>query len=254
MFEARFRQATVLKKIIEALKELVTDVNLEISQEGIALQAMDASHVALVTFFLRATDFEEYHCHRSQTLGISIASLSKIIKCADNEDSIVIRAEDQASMITFIFEGKNDDKLSEFNLNLLTLDSEHMGIPEQEYAAVVQMPSSDFTRICRELSQMSDTLNVDVNKERVVFSVNGDSGRGAISLKHRETGSDRTIIDVTNGVNASFALRYLNLFNKASSLASTAILSVSEDLPLILRFDFEIGVMKYYLAPKISDD
>ncbi|CAG9320935.1 unnamed protein product [Blepharisma stoltei] len=215
---------------------------------------MDASHVALVTFFLRASDFEEYQCHRAQTLGISISNLSKIIKCADNDDSITIRAEDQASVITFIFEGKNDDKLSEFNLNLLSLDTEHMGIPEQEYAAVIQLPSSEFCRICRELSQMSDTLNVDVNKERVVFSVNGDSGRGAISLKHRQLGEQRTIIDVTNGVNASFALRYLNLFNKASVLGSQAILSVSEDLPLILRFDFEIGVMKYYLAPKINDE
>ena len=251
MFEARLAQGIILKKIIEALRELVTDVNLDITREGISLQAMDASHVALVTFFLRADCFQDYHCDRPQALGISIASLGKVIKCAENDDCIVIRAEDNASLITFIFESRQDDRLSEFNLNLLSLETEHMGIPEQEYAAVVQIPSAELNRICKELSQLSDTINIDINKERVIFSVNGDTGRGAISLSQK---NDKNIIQAINNVNASFALRYLNLFNKASGLSNNVILSVSEDLPLIVRYDFEIGTMKYYLAPKINDE
>ncbi|OMJ82399.1 hypothetical protein SteCoe_16944 [Stentor coeruleus] len=251
MFEARLAQGMILKKIIDALRELVTDVNLDITKEGISLQAMDASHVALVTFMLRAEFFADFHCDKPQALGISISSLAKVIKCAENEDCIVIRAEDNASLITLIFEGKSEDRISEFNLNLLSLETEHMGIPDQEYAAMIQIPSSELNRICRELSQLSDTINIDINKERVIFSVNGDTGRGAISLSQK---NDKNILQVVNNVNASFALRYLNLFNKASNLTTSVILSVSEDLPLILQYDFEIGSMKYYLAPKINDE
>jgi hypothetical protein len=29
-----------------------------------------------------------------------------------------------------VFEGKNEEKVSEFSLALLTIDSEHLGIPE----------------------------------------------------------------------------------------------------------------------------
>lgn len=251
MFEARLAQGLILKKIIEALKELVTDVNLDINRDGISLQAMDASHVALVTFFLRGECFQDFHCDRPQAIGISISSLAKVIKCAENEDSIVIRAEDNASLITLIFEGKSEDRVSEFNLNLLSLEVEHMGIPDQEYGAIIQIPSTELNRICRELSQLSDTINIDINKERVIFSVNGDTGRGAISLSQK---SQKNILEVVNNVNASFALRYLNLFNKASSLSATVTLSVSEDLPLIVKYDFDIGTMKYYLAPKINDE
>jgi proliferating cell nuclear antigen len=163
----------------------------------------------------------------------------------------VIRAEDNASLITLIFEGKSEDRVSEFNLNLLSLEVEHMGIPDQEYGAIIQIPSTELNRICRELSQLSDTINIDINKERVIFSVNGDTGRGAISLSQK---SQKNILEVVNNVNASFALRYLNLFNKASSLSATVTLSVSEDLPLIVKYDFDIGTMKYYLAPKINDE
>ena len=48
MFEARLHDGTVLKRIVDAIKDLVQDVNLDITAQGISLQAMDSSHVALV--------------------------------------------------------------------------------------------------------------------------------------------------------------------------------------------------------------
>ncbi len=38
MFEARLAQGSVLKKIIEAMKELVNDANLDCSASGVTLQ------------------------------------------------------------------------------------------------------------------------------------------------------------------------------------------------------------------------
>ena len=48
MFEAKLQDGTILKKIVDSIKELVTDVNLDVNSSGISLQAMDSSHVALV--------------------------------------------------------------------------------------------------------------------------------------------------------------------------------------------------------------
>jgi proliferating cell nuclear antigen len=49
MFEARILQGALLKKIIEAIRELVQDANLDCSERGITMQAMDSSHVSLCT-------------------------------------------------------------------------------------------------------------------------------------------------------------------------------------------------------------
>ena len=54
MFEALLGSGIILKKIIEAIKELVTEVNLEVTSSGLSIQAMDASHVALVVLNLQA--------------------------------------------------------------------------------------------------------------------------------------------------------------------------------------------------------
>ena len=48
IFEAKIQDGTILKRIVDAIKDLVQDVNLDISSGGISLQAMDSSHVALV--------------------------------------------------------------------------------------------------------------------------------------------------------------------------------------------------------------
>ena len=254
MFQASISKALTFKKIIEAIRELVTDVNIEISPNGMSLQAMDASHVALVTFHLRAAQFDEFECTESQIIGLNIANLSKILKCAENEDRITFRAEAHASKLTFIFEGRQDDKISEFRLNLIQIDCEQLGIPEQEYSAIVMMRSDEFARICRELSQIADTLVVNVDKARIKFNVGGDMGEGEITLKHRETGKNPTCITAHEQVVCSYAMRYLNLFNKASSLTEEISISIAENLPLILSFDFELGYIKYYLAPKVNDE
>jgi proliferating cell nuclear antigen len=66
---------------------------------------------------------------------------------------------------------------------------------------------------------------------------------------------DATMIEVTEPVEQQFALNYLNLFNKASSLSSHTRLMMNAEQPLVTEFRIDsLGVLKYYLAPKISEE
>ena len=92
--EARIAQGSLLKKLIEAVKDLVTEANFDCTPAGIALQAMDSSHVSLVAMNLKAEGFDHYRCDRDMSIGMNMASLSKILKCANNDDIITLKAED----------------------------------------------------------------------------------------------------------------------------------------------------------------
>jgi len=83
---------------------LVKSVNFDANNTGLSMQAMDSSHVALVSFFLHESGFTSFRCDRSLTLGLSIENLSKILKCAGSDDSISLSAEDEPSSIRFVFE------------------------------------------------------------------------------------------------------------------------------------------------------
>lgn len=69
MFEARLVQGNLLKKVVDAIKDLVTDANFDCSSTGFNLQAMDNSHVSLVAMQLRADGFEHFRCDRNLSMG-----------------------------------------------------------------------------------------------------------------------------------------------------------------------------------------
>jgi len=47
----------------------------------------------------------------------------------------------------------------------------------------VTMPSSEFQRICRDLTQIGDSVKIHCTKEGVKFSASGDLGDGNVLLK-----------------------------------------------------------------------
>ncbi|CAI5508954.1 unnamed protein product [Closterium sp. Naga37s-1] len=157
MFEARLVQGSVLKKLLDAIKDLVTDANFDCSATGFSLQAMDSSHVALVALLLRADGFEHYRCDRNLTLGMNLVNMAKMLKCAGNDDIITVKAEDDGDTVTFMFESPKQDKISDFEMKLMDIDSEHLGIPDEEYDANIKMPAGEFLRICKDLSSIGDT-------------------------------------------------------------------------------------------------
>ena len=62
-----------------------------------------------------------------------------------------------AEVVTFMFESPNQEKISDFEMKLMVIDSEHLGIPETEYNSEVTMPSGEFQKICRDLTTFGDT-------------------------------------------------------------------------------------------------
>ena len=249
----------MLKKITESIKDLVTEANFDCSTTGISVQAMDSSHVSLVALLLRTDGFDHYRCDRNVSLGINLGSMGKVLKCCNNDDTITLKSEDQADTMSFVFENTSQDRISDFELKLMDIDSGHLGIPDTEYTAQVQMPSQEFQRICRDLAILGDTVTIAVSKEGVKFSVSGETGSGNMTVRQNNSvdtkEEDQVKIEMDEPVTLNFALRYLNFFTKATALSGQVSLSLSKDVPLVVEYRMEnLGHVRYYLAPKIDDE
>ncbi len=188
---------------------------------------------------------------------MKLANLSKILKCAAGEDIITMKSDDDGDTITFLFESKNQERLSEFDLKLMDIDSEQLGIPDSDYDATVKMPSSEFQRICKDLSTIGDTVQISVQKDAVKFSTKGDIGAATVMCRPNKSADSEeyTEIDVTNPVGLNFALRYLNSFAKATPLANMVTIRLSKELPVLVEYTIpEAGRLGFYLAPKVDED
>lgn len=56
-------------------------------------------------------------------------------------------------------------QVSDYEMKLMNLDQEHLGIPETDYSCIVRLPSMEFARICRDLSQFGESVVIACTKE-----------------------------------------------------------------------------------------
>lgn len=130
MFEAKLSQLGVLKRILDAMKDLVTSANFDCLGSGIEVNAMDSSHIALVSLSLHHGAFIQFRCDVNRSLGktepfqhlrissgISITNLSKFLKCCDSNESVYIRAEDRQDKVLFSIENPGGSRI-EIVLNM----------------------------------------------------------------------------------------------------------------------------------------
>jgi proliferating cell nuclear antigen len=258
MFEAKLKSSSILKKVIEAIKDIVQDANFLCTEDGIQMQAMDQAHVALITLTLLADGFTSYRCNTDFTLGINILSLTKILKCAENSDSILLRADPEGDVLYVELESPNGSRKSQFELRRLDIEADTVQFPDIEYSASVKMPSSEFQRVIRDLATLGDTSKISIQEQQVSFSVNGDIGKASVILAEDRTckkEEEQTIIEVSENTEGIFALRYLSYFTKATGISEQVGIYMSTNIPIHISYDMgDIGSVGYYLAPKLTED
>eukprot|EP00122_Pirum_gemmata_P007549 Pgem_evm1s6929 len=124
----------------------------------------------------------------------------------------------------------------------MTIDNEHLGIPDTNYTCQVTMSSAEFQRICRDLSSFGDSVLITCSKEGVTFTTNGDSGSGSIALRansEAEKDYENVIIDMQDSVELNFALNFLSMFTKATPLSPKVILHLIPEAPLLVEYKIE---------------
>jgi len=157
MLEARLKQSSILRKVVDSLKDLVNEVKFEFTDAGMSLQSMDTSHVVLVSLMLRSDGFEVYRCDRAIPIGLNMASFSRIVRSAAPEDAITLRADDSGESLAITIESPGGVRTSEYELKLMDLDVEQVTVPNVEYDVAIKMPSEEFSRVCRDLAIVGDS-------------------------------------------------------------------------------------------------
>ena len=127
-----------------------------------------------------------------------------------------------------MFESPNQEKVSDYEMKLMNLDQEHLGIPETDYSAVIKMPSGEFQRVVRyifpddlklklsprDLSQFGESVVISCTKEGVKFSAAGDIGTGNIKLAQTanvDKEEEAVTIEMQEPVTLTFACRLFEI-------------------------------------------
>ena len=124
-------QSGAVRTLFEALKEVLNDVNVTFTAEGIRIMAMDGTKVALIHLKLVATSFEIYHCDHLQKAGVNMNSLFKLLKTIGTNDTLSMYiSKNDSTRLGIKIENKDKNMQTESTLKLLDIDEDILRIPD----------------------------------------------------------------------------------------------------------------------------
>ena len=232
----------LLSDIVSVISELVTEVKLKITREGLSVNAIDPANVAMVYFKIPSDLFSEFQLEKEEVLGVNLDNLKSVLRRCQLGSSLIISRHENKLKLSIQDRIKRD-----FELALIDLDVEEKELPSWEFKSVIKMNSDAFVEVIEDCLIVSDACTFQAEPNKFVIEAHGlNSARAEFSSDEVEIYSDKS--------SARFSLEYLNKFIKGSKVSSRVTISFSDNHPM--RIDFPTGnvLLSFVLAPRIEQE
>ena len=218
---------------------------------------MDPSQTILVHLKLDHTSFEEYFCREKTVVGVSMLNFFKLIKTMTNNDTLTLFIE-RADVNKLGVRIENGDKnsITNYKLNLMDLNEEQISIPPAAFESIITLPSSDFQKICRDMSNLSDTIEIKSVGSNLIFSCSGNFASQETIIGQTSTGlAFVKNVDNTDIIQGYYNLKHLVLFTKCTNLCNQIEMYMKNNFPIVIKFSVgSLGSLKLALAPQCSEN
>ena len=255
-------QISPFRTLMTALKDIILETNITFEPDGIRIINMDKSHTILAHLFLAAPNFEFYECKKEKIIiGVNMYHLFKLINSIDNDDTLTIYIEKEdyldgiVSHLTLKFENGGIKQCKTQKLRLIEPEPEELKYPDVKFSSIINLPSTDFQKIIRDLSCISDNLEIKSVGNELIFKCSGPFA--SAEIRRAETDGSMGFIlkqDSSKIIQGEFSLKNLGYFIKCTNLCQQIEIYLENDLPLVVKYNVaSLGEIKLCLAPLPSN-
>ena len=259
-------QIAPFRTLMTALKDILLETNITFAKDGIKIINMDKSHTILAHLSLGAQNFELYECKMDKIIiGVNMFHLFKLINTIDNDDTLTIYIEEADytdGIVQFLglkFENGDIKQQKIQKLRLIEPDNEELDVPDVKFSSVLNLPSADFQKIIRDLSCISDKIEIKsvatAEGAELIFRCSG--GFANAEIRRAESDGSMEFIqkqDVSKIIQGEFSLKNLSYFIKCTNLCSQIEMYLENNLPLVVKYNVaSLGEIKLCLAPLPSN-
>ena len=255
-------QIAPFRTLMTALKDILLETNITFTPEGIKIINMDKSHTILAHLSLKSQNFEHYECKRPKiVIGVNMFHLFKLINTIDNDDTLTIYIEEADytdGVVQFLglkFENGDIKQQKIQKLRLIEPDSEELDVPNVKFSSVLNLPSVDFQKIIRDLSCISDKIEIKSvatpEGAELIFKCKGGFAHAEVRRAESDGGMEYVIKqDSSKIIQGEFSLKNLGYFIKCTNLCTQIEIYLENDLPLVVKYNVaSLGEIKLCLAP-----
>ncbi|MSS75268.1 proliferating cell nuclear antigen (pcna) [Candidatus Pacearchaeota archaeon] len=228
--------------LITIISELVVEVRLKATKEGLSVTAIDPANVAMVYFKMPAELFSQFELEREEVLGVNLENFRAVLRRCKPGSSLLLNKNDNILNVSIHDKVKRD-----FSLALIDIHSDDKELPTWEFKSVIKMDADAFAEVVEDGLVVADACTFSAEPNKFIVEASGlNSARAEFSSEEIEIYSDTS--------RARFSLEYLNKFIKGTKISNRVTLSFSDNHPM--RIDFPTGnvMLSFVLAPRIEQD
>ena len=234
--------------IFKNAKMISKEVNISMTSAGMYVQGMDPSHVGIFELNLEPGWFTSYECKKDVIMGVSCDIISNILNCIQ-EGQIMKWSYmyDSSEELLIYFENCGMDKM--FEVKLMDIDEEQLGIPDMEYQVDIKINSQGFEKIMNQLNMFGEKIEIECGKDdNIYIKTTGDAGKMQVRMK--EDDIVEYAYDDEVHLKMEYSVKYMAMFAKFSKLNSVCSIHLSKNQPLKLLYNLigqeVINCMKQY--------
>ena len=251
-------QISPMRTLMTALKDILVDTNLTFQPDGMRIINMDKSHTILVHLFLKSENFEVYECKKDKIIiGVNLLHLFKLVNSIDNSDTLTLYIEESdyndgiVNNLGLKFENGDIKQCKTQKLRLIEPDPEELEVPNVMFSSVINLPSTDFQKIIRDLSYISDRIEIKSVANELIFKCKGSFATAEV--RRAESEDSMKFIqqhDSNKIIQGIFSLKNLGYFIKCTNLCNQIEMFLENDLPLVVKYSVaSLGDIKLCLVP-----
>jgi proliferating cell nuclear antigen len=238
-------QIAPFRILMTALKDILLETNITFEHDGMKIINMDKSHTILAHVHLHAQNFEFYECKKDKIIvGVNMFHLFKLINTIENEETLTIYIENSdytdgiVSHLTLKYENGGIKQCKTQKLRLIEPEPEELQYPDVTFSSIINLPSSDFQKIVRDLSCISDKLEIKSVGNELIFKCSGQFATAEIHRAESD-GSMGFILkqDSSKIIQGEFSLKNLGYFIKCTNLCQQIEMYLENDLPLVIKYN-----------------
>lgn len=259
-------QIAPFRTLMTALKDILLETNITFTSEGLKIINMDKSHTILAHLHLDAKQFECFECKMDKIIiGVNMLHLFKLINTIDNDDTLTIYIEEcdyMDGVVQYLglkFENGDIKQQKYQKLRLIEPEHEELEIPNVTFSSVLNLPTTDFQKIIRDLSCISDKIEirsiVGSDGAELIFKCRG--GFAEAEVRRAESDGSMQYLQKQNTnkiIQGEFSLKNLGYFIKCTNLCNQIEMYLDNNLPLVVKYNVaSLGEIKLCLAPLPSN-
>ena len=178
----------LLSDIVSIISELVNEVRLKVTKEGMSLTAIDPANVAMVYFKIPAELFSQFEVDKEEVLGINLESMKSVLRRCSIGSTLTLERADNLLKMSIKDRIKRD-----FTLALIDIESDDKEMPKWEFKTVVKMDATAFSEVVEDCLVVSDACTFISSPTSFIIEAHGlNSSKAEFSTEEVELYSDNS--------------------------------------------------------------